>query len=203
MIFSILFIVLVLLHAALHVLGFMTSRGMGAAQGLKLPVSRSMGSLWLAAAFSFIPALVFKGLGSWFWPFTLVPAIILSQFLVIRFWRDARAGTVPNVLLLLLALASGFSSLFEQGYRNDVYAQWQEQKADVVLTESDLQGLPLPVQRYIRVTGCVGKPRVHSMRVRFEGRMREKGKEFFSFRNGQHGIEGRGLGIEMTDSPVC
>ena len=41
-----------------------------------------------------------------------------------------------------------------------------------VITESDLAHLPPPVQRYLRVAGVVGQPRVHNFRVRMRGRIR-------------------------------
>ena len=40
------------------------------------------------------------------------------------------------------------------------------------MTESDLAGLPEPVQRYLRATGVVGRPRVQNYRLRFTGRIR-------------------------------
>lgn len=40
------------------------------------------------------------------------------------------------------------------------------------LTEADLAGLPVPVQRYLRLSGAVGQPRVENFRVRFHGRIR-------------------------------
>jgi hypothetical protein len=40
------------------------------------------------------------------------------------------------------------------------------------LTEEDLSPLPGPVQRYIRLSGGVGQPRVENFRARFHGRIR-------------------------------
>lgn len=41
-----------------------------------------------------------------------------------------------------------------------------------VLTDAELAALPDPVQRYIRLSGAVGQPRVSSFRATFEGRIR-------------------------------
>jgi hypothetical protein len=41
-----------------------------------------------------------------------------------------------------------------------------------LVTEADLALLPDPVQRYLRVAGVVGQPRVHSFRVQLHGRIR-------------------------------
>lgn len=44
--------------------------------------------------------------------------------------------------------------------------------ADAIVTEQDLAPLPDPVQRYLRLTGAVGQPRVGEYRVRMRGRIR-------------------------------
>ena len=46
-----------------------------------------------------------------------------------------------------------------------------------LVTESDLRHLPAPVQKYLRVAGAVGKPRIHNFRAVFSG----------DFRNGLDG----------------
>ncbi len=43
-----------------------------------------------------------------------------------------------------------------------------------ILTEADLQHLPLVVQNYIRYTGFVGKEKVKNFRIEMEGRIRGK-----------------------------
>jgi hypothetical protein len=91
-------------------------------------------------------------------------------------WSDARAGTLVNVVLVLIA-AYGFVSVGP----NSFHAQWQERAthalADVepappVLTETDLDGLPAPLATYIRRSGAVGQPRVASFYADFHGRIR-------------------------------
>src|SRR5690606_11481088 len=42
-----------------------------------------------------------------------------------------------------------------------------------LLTESDLALLPVPVQRYLRYCGVVGKPKVQSFKVEFDGEIRK------------------------------
>jgi hypothetical protein len=44
--------------------------------------------------------------------------------------------------------------------------------ATPILTEADLAPLPEAVQRYIRVSGAVGQPRVQNFRARFHGQIR-------------------------------
>src|SRR5436190_13735576 len=44
--------------------------------------------------------------------------------------------------------------------------------ATAVVADADLAHLPPPVQRYLRVAGAVGRPRVRNFRVRMHGRIR-------------------------------
>jgi hypothetical protein len=41
-----------------------------------------------------------------------------------------------------------------------------------IITEADLELLPAPVQRYLRLTGSVGQPRILNFSIRWKGRMR-------------------------------
>ena len=41
-----------------------------------------------------------------------------------------------------------------------------------VVTDADLAPLPEPVQRYLRIVGAVGQPKVPNYRLRFRGRIR-------------------------------
>jgi hypothetical protein len=41
-----------------------------------------------------------------------------------------------------------------------------------VITEADLAGLPNPVQRYLTYTGVLGKPRIETVRLKYEGKFR-------------------------------
>jgi hypothetical protein len=41
-----------------------------------------------------------------------------------------------------------------------------------LVTEADLSDLPAPVQKYLRVTGALGKPRIHNFRAVFTGDFR-------------------------------
>jgi hypothetical protein len=46
--------------------------------------------------------------------------------------------------------------------------------------------LPAPVQKYLRYAGVLNKPKVKNMRIVFEGKMRDKGKDWFPFRSVQY-----------------
>jgi hypothetical protein len=110
-------------------------------------------------------------------------AAIISQILIFTVWKDAKFGTLANIIILIAAVLSWGSYHFEKGYRQDVKENLQRTnllKADL-LTDTDLLPLPEPVQRYLKYAGVLNKPKLKNMRIAFEGQMREKGKDFFPF----------------------
>ena len=92
-------------------------------------------------------------------------------------WADAKAGAVANVVVLAAvvvgAAMNGPSSLRAQ-YDRDVAGPLAETRIQAlpVVTEADLAPLPAPVQRYLRLAGVVGHPRVANFRARMRGRIR-------------------------------
>jgi hypothetical protein len=63
-------------------------------------------------------------------------------------------------------------SRFEELVAAELAAQPRASSAP--LREADLVLLPPPVQRYVRASGVVGKPRPQNVRIEFEARMRRK-----------------------------
>lgn len=79
-------------------------------------------------------------------------------------------------LVLLVVVVYGFLTegppSFRAEFRRDAAAGLSRPLAAPVVTESDIAGLPDPVQRYLRATGVVGRPRVQNYHLRFSGRIR-------------------------------
>lgn len=48
-----------------------------------------------------------------------------------------------------------------------------------ILTEQDLSHLPIPVQKYLRYTGCIGQEKVFNFRVEMEGGIRSSATDSF------------------------
>jgi len=61
---------------------------------------------------------------------------------------------------------------FQAQFNRDAAEGLGRMTAAGLVTDPDLAPLPAPVQRYLRLTGVVGQPRVQNYRVRFRGRIR-------------------------------
>jgi hypothetical protein len=164
-------------HGLIHLLGAAKGFGWADVAQLEQPIGAGGGVLWLLAALLVLACAVLIAVGAptgW-WLIAACGAIV-SQAAIVTSWSDAKAGTLLNVLLLLVAawwyLSSGPTSF---------HARWQEQATQAltdvdptpaVLTESDLAVLPGPLAAYIRRSGAVGQPRVTSFYADFHGRIR-------------------------------
>ena len=169
-------IVLVLVvHALIHVMGFAKAFGFAELPQLQIPISRPMGVLWLAAALlALVAAIAFAMDARWFWIVGAFAAVA-SQVVIIASWGDARFGSIANAVLALLALmafcTNGPGSLRER-YERAVATCLSRDAARAPVAEGDLAALPAPVQRYLRQAGVIGEPRVRNFRAHFKGRIR-------------------------------
>lgn len=104
--FKVLLFGLLILHGAIHVMGFVKSRDPAALSSLVLPVGKAWGVLWLVAAVVLVATSVLSLVEWRFWWVPAVLGVVLSQIAIVAFWRDAKFGTIANVVLLLAALAA-------------------------------------------------------------------------------------------------
>jgi len=166
---------LLVVHGLLHFMGFAKSFGYAQLPQLTQPISREIGLVWLAAGLLVMAsavAMVASPRSVWL---AGVVALVLSQSVILSAWQDAWAGTVANVLLLIVVAYGWFTEgprSFRAAFERDVTAGIARRIDEPVVTEADLSPLPEPVRRYLRVTGFVGQPSVRNYRLRFHGRVR-------------------------------
>lgn len=169
------FLFVVAVHGAVHGIGFAKAFGLADLQQLTQPISRPMGLLWLLAGLSTLASLVALFVWPSGWWMIGAAAVLLSQLAIVSAWRDAKLGTLGN-LVLLVGVAYGYltqgPSSFRAELAHETAAGLARPLDAPLLMEADLARLPVPVQRYVRATGFVGQPHVRSYRLRFRGRIR-------------------------------
>jgi hypothetical protein len=163
------------MHGLIHLMGFAKAFGYADLPQLTQPISRAWGVMWLVAASLVTTSTAMLGVGSRSYWMVGAVALVVSQAVIFSAWRNAWAGSIANVILLLVVahgwLTEGPQSFHAQ-YLRDADAGLARAVAAPVVTEADLTRLPDPVQRYLRVTRAVGQPRVQNYRLRFRGRIR-------------------------------
>ncbi len=173
---AIAFAILLVLHASIHLLGAAKAFGWADLSTLTQSISQAQGVPWLASALLF--TITATALFVWprGWWLIGAGAVAVSTLAIIPSWADAKAGAVVNGIVslgvVLGCLSQGPSSLRAE-YEADLKRYASNAMPASPVTEADLAHLPPPMQRYLRVTGVVGQPRVSSFHVRLHGRIRE------------------------------
>ncbi len=168
-------LVLMAAHALVHFMGVAKAFGLAELTDLTQPIGRGLGVLWLAAGLTLLAAAVLLHTHprSWFWMGML--GVVLSQVVIFTSWSDAKLGTMPNLIIALFALyafaAEGPFGLRAE-YREAVQSRLPAELDAPSVTEEDLARLPGPVQRYLHVTGSVGRPVTRNFRAVIKGRIR-------------------------------
>lgn len=161
-----LFLILVLIHGLIHTLGFLKAFGLSEIKELTLPISRFWGFFWL---FTCVLCIVF-GLTylfnyKYWWALGLI-TVMSSQLIIIYFWKDAKFGTIPNVIIMLTATVG----LFQFNFNNLVKVETElvksiDHEKTEILTTDLISGLPHPVQNWLTYSGVVGKPFIRSVEL--------------------------------------
>ena len=190
-------VIVLTVHGLIHLMGAAKGLGLAKVDQLKEPIGALAGGGWLLAGILVVTAagMIAVRAPTWWWAVALAAAAA-SQAMVMTSWSDARAGTAANAILVLAALL-GFAAFGPGSF----HAEWARRSAAMlqsvsqpagVLTESDLDGLPAPVVRYIRRSGALGKPRVVGFSAQMHGRIRSgPSQRWMTFRAEQVSTFGR------------
>jgi len=78
------------------------------------------------------------------------------------------------ILAVTVVIALTYSQHMKRVYKNEVKIALERIKTiePEILTEDDIQHLPLIVQKYLRYVGVIGKEKIANFRVEFEGKIR-------------------------------
>jgi hypothetical protein len=173
------FLVLLVAHALLHLLGFVKAFGLAALPQLTGSISRPMGALWLVAALALLATAASLWAAPRWWWAVGAGALVASQVVIVTSWGDAKFGTLANVVVLVGVVLGYFftgPSSLRADYEGEVARGLARGLARAtptgLVSEADLAPLPEPLARYLRLVGVVGHPRVWNYRVRFTGRIR-------------------------------
>lgn len=152
------------------------------------PVTTTYAVVWYSTLSLFILTGLLYALRGRYWWVSGMITVLISQLLVMYFWEGAWFVTIGNALVLM-AVIHGFAAWsFKLPFRRDVMEGLH--RARIIrsdkLTETDLHHLPVQVQKYLRYTGVVDKPKVHNARILFKAAMRNKGQDWFSMASVQY-----------------
>ncbi|PIQ28060.1 hypothetical protein COW64_05455 [bacterium (Candidatus Blackallbacteria) CG18_big_fil_WC_8_21_14_2_50_49_26] len=172
-----LLIFLLVIHGLIHFMGLAKAFKLAEISALSREVSKPWGILWGLAGL----LLLISALGVLFFPLQWWMlgwlAVLLSQILIFSSWRDARFGTLAN-LLILIPLAVNFGQFQfvnqTQTERQEIQATLRSNlpAAPTHLSETEIQALPPVIQKWLRRSGLIGTPLYPALQIRQSGEMR-------------------------------
>lgn len=167
------FLILVVLHALIHLMGWLKAYSLADLPQFTQTVSRPAGIMWLVSALLFLATAVLFILKKEAWWQLGLAAIVLSQILIILFWQDAKFGTIANGLILIGVLLSFGQWSFNRMVENEltVFLPKEPSKTQIVDEERLLQ-LPPIVQKWITGSGIMNKKPVQIVHLFQTGEMK-------------------------------
>src|SRR5688572_3297103 len=148
------------LHGLLHVIG--------------LQWGKAVGAVWGIASLVLLGAAAMLLLRNDHWWMVAAAGLLLSQILIVTHWKQARAGTVLNLVLAIPIVVAAGQARFHR------HSQLAVQRlvarvpatAPAVVTAEELEPLPAPVRRWLQSSGVVGRERAQVVRLHQRGELR-------------------------------
>ncbi|HLP38349.1 DUF6544 family protein [Lacibacter sp.] len=171
-----LFSFLLLIHGLIHLMGFANGFGFSKLPALTKYMSKPTGMLWLFAAMLFTAAAVYYLLKKENWALFAVAAVIISQVLIIWYWKDAKMGTAANLIILLVVIPALGEWQFNRMYKKEVQRMLSLQinKSVNTITNEQVQVLPSVVQKWLKASGVVDRPIIKQVYLQQRGEMKNK-----------------------------
>ena len=181
------FVIFLSIHGLIHLMGFLKAFGFAEIPKLSQNFSKLEGILWLiiVLAFVFVGVLFLMKNNLWFG--IALGSVLISQILIIINWQDAKFGTIANLIVLIVIIIAVAGWNYEKQYKQDVSQSFKNATiSEELIPEKDIEHLPIPVQKYLKYVGVLGKPKIKTVKAIFKGEMREKGKDWFAFTSEQY-----------------
>lgn len=150
--------ILIGIHGIIHLFGFLKAFDISEFNAISEPISKTFGTVWLLGfvLFATTTVLLFTQSSHW-WVFGII-GVIISQFLIINYWSDAKFGTLANVIILIAIVIAYSSFSFKNKIKEERATLFKNSQhvSQEIVTEEALAGLPAIVQRWLTHSGVIG-----------------------------------------------
>lgn len=165
----IVFFVFVLLHGLLHLLGFVKAFNLLDIKALSQPIAKPFGLFWLfSALLLLLYGAMFLTQHRSAWVVGTL-GVLISQILIFWTWKEAKFGSLPNVVILIMVVIAFGQFRFQQRVSRETAVILKNNSAphsNDAISADDIRHLPAPVQRWMHKSGVVGKAPIHTGIVR-------------------------------------
>lgn len=182
------FAILLCIHGIIHLMGYAKAFYLNDIQQQILGISKPIGFLWLVTFILFIvTAIQFLTYKKWFYLALIVVAV--SQILIIMAWKDARFGTIPNFIILVVSIASlstyRFHAMIDNESTQILYNATRSTHNNI--SKNNFKDLPEIVKKWMQNSGATDHIKVSSVRLKQQGEMRMKStSKWMSFKADQY-----------------
>ena len=179
----IIFSFIIILHGLIHLSGFVKEWKLIQVKqltgetliSLSGGLSETVGILWLTACLLFILSGVAYLLGKGWWWMVAVIAIVISQILIIIYWKDAKFGTIANFIILIACVLSYGSWSFDRMVKDELKSFLSKKKVEKrIVTAEMIDELPPVVQKWLKRSNIVGKEIIQLAYLNQRGKMKTK-----------------------------
>jgi len=169
------FAILLGLHGLIHLMGFVSTFFSTTIEKQVLGISKPIGALWLVTFILFIISIA-QFLGSKKWFYVAFIAVLVSQILIIIAWKDAKFGTIANIIIILISMSAYGSHQFNEMVQKESTELFQniETNHTSIITKNDIEHLPKIVQKWMIHSGVIGHQNIGLVRLKQIGKMRTK-----------------------------
>ena len=160
-----------LIHGLIHFMGFAKAFGYGNIAQLTKEITKPSGLLWLVSALLFITVVVLFLLKKDSWSIISIIAIALSQILIISVWKDAKFGSIANIIILLIAIPSFATNRFNNMANEEakVLLAGTPNTDKVIITKEMQTNLPPVIQKWLTHSGVIGRQKINTVCLQQKG----------------------------------
>lgn len=170
---KIIFASFVIIHGLIHLMGFVKAYQLAEINQITHTIPKPIGLLWLISTLMFIiTAAIFLLKKDWWWTIA-VPALVLSQLLIILYWQDAKFGTIANAIILIGIVIGYGTWSFKTMAKNEIeiFVAPAISEKKVVIKEM-LSELPPIAQKWLERSNVINKEIIYSVHLKQIGEMR-------------------------------
>lgn len=170
------FSLIFLFHAIIHLIGFASAFKFIEVSVFSKSFSKTVGLLWLFSSLLLIISLVLFLIKKEWWFRVALIAVTVSQILIFMYWKDAKFGTIINIIIMLVSISAYGKYKFSTMVQKESVQIFQnlEAKNLSVISENEIKKLPEIVQKWMRNSGVLENEKVITASIKQKGKMRTK-----------------------------
>lgn len=171
-------IIIVILHGLLHTLGFLMAYNWVKTKKHSITIKRTIGIYWLFVGILIISSTILIFLNIQGWVYLAFISIFLSQILIILHWKDAKFGTIINLVFLIFSVMAFGESRFNEKTQAEIAAFINDIKTEeeTIINKEDISHLPKIVQKWMMNSNVTGKEISNCIYLTQKGSLRTSSK---------------------------